>query len=238
MQKCPSRSKFSRRSKFRWASTTMTMIDKSSKYMNKVEILQHENQPNLNLPSSTKFTSRHHWLYFILKCDGTTCNFNYPCKLSLRTFEKTPPACSSSVLVLVQHAYILATEFSTYTCVCMHIYYDIVEDANVHAGYYTSSHDHVNVCELMATILWQASRSVGYNFAAKLGPANDKCYGWRCPCKRPQVHDLLSQLGGGVHSHSIDEEQYYDADGNHYGSWQLHQLPLPLVAQVLWNSSL
>ena len=114
----------------------------------------------------------------------------------------------------------------------MHIYYDIVEDANVHAGYYTSSHDHVNVCELMATILWQASRSVGYNFAAKLGPANDKCYGWRCPCKRPQVHDLLSQLGG-VHSHSIDEEHYYDADGNHYGSWQLHQLPLPRLKDVV-----
>jgi hypothetical protein len=35
--------------KFRWASTTMTMIDQSSKYMYKVEILQHQ-------PAKAKFT--------------------------------------------------------------------------------------------------------------------------------------------------------------------------------------
>jgi hypothetical protein len=100
-------------------------------------------------------------------------------------------------------------------------------------GDYTSPHDHVNLCELMATILWQASRSVRFNFAANHGPPNDKCYGSKCPCKRPQVHDLLSHLGGGVYSHCIDEENYYDADGNNYGSWQLHQLPLPRLKDVV-----
>ena len=84
----------------------------------------------------------------------------------------------------------------------------------------------------MATILWQASSSLRTNFAAMLGVPNDKCYGAKCPCKRRGAVELLSQLHG-VGGHSIDDEQYYDSDDNHYGSWQLHQLPLKRLRDVV-----